>query len=135
MRKPAAKRGDQVLATDTHIVMVPSSNGSTPTPLPHPFTGILDGELSDNVKVEGVQAATQNSTATNTPNHVPSAPGVSFQTAPSNRATIRTGSQSVLINGRPAARQGDEATTCNDPKDLQIGRIITIGRNSVLIGG
>ena len=32
MGQPAAKQGDQVLATDTHIVMVPA----VPSPLPTP---------------------------------------------------------------------------------------------------
>ena len=43
MGMPAAKRGDQVVATDTHIVMVPAPSGPpVPTPLPHPFVGVID---------------------------------------------------------------------------------------------
>ena len=40
--KPIAKEGDQVVGTDTHIVMIPSPGGPVPTPLPHPFVGQLD---------------------------------------------------------------------------------------------
>ena len=35
MGQPAAKQGDQIVATDTHIVIVPGTP-PTPTPLPHP---------------------------------------------------------------------------------------------------
>ena len=33
MGQPAAKQGDKVMATDTHIVMIPSPGGPVPTPL------------------------------------------------------------------------------------------------------
>ncbi len=131
MGQPAAKQGDQVIATDTHIIMIPSPGGPVPTPLPHPFTGKLDGGLSSDVKIEGKAAATQGSTATNTPSHVPQ--GGSFQKPPSNKATIQLGSVTVKINGKPAARNGDKALTCNDPADLPIGSVIAVG--TVFIGG
>ncbi|MDX1413880.1 MAG: PAAR domain-containing protein [Candidatus Promineifilaceae bacterium] len=135
MTKPAAKEGDQVIALDTHIVMVPAPPGSpVPTPLPHPFAGILDGELGDNVEIEGMAAATVDSTATNQPSHIPMPPGVSFQSPPSNKATITQGSSSVEINGRAAARLGDVAETCNDPSDLEIGVVLGTAA-TVLIGG
>jgi len=43
MGQPAAKQGDQVVATDVHIVLIPSPGGPVPTPLPHPFVGIISG--------------------------------------------------------------------------------------------
>ena len=131
MGQPAAKRGDQVIATDTHIVMIPSPGGPVPTPLPHPFTGQIDGSLSSDVNIEGKPAAAQGSTATNTPAHVPQ--GGPFQKPPSNKATIQLGSGTVLINGKPAARNGDKAMTCNDPADLPVGTIIAV--STVMIGG
>ena len=131
MGQPAAKQGDQVMATDTHIVMIPTPGGPVPTPLPHPFVGMLDGSLSSDVNIEGKAAATQGSTATNTPAHIPQ--GGPFQKPPSNRATIQLGSSSVFINGKPAARNGDKALTCNDPADLPIGTVLAVG--SVMIGG
>jgi len=130
MGKPAAKQGDQVMATDTHIVMIPSPGGPVPTPLPHPFTGQLDGALSSDVNIEGKPAAVQGSTATNLPSHIPQ--GGPFQQPPSNKATIQTGSGSVFINGKPAARNGDTATTCNDPGDLPVGTVIAV--SMVMIG-
>ena len=59
MGQPAAKQGDQIVATDTHIVMIPSPGGPVPTPLPSPFTGMIDGALSGNVNIEGKPAAVQ----------------------------------------------------------------------------
>jgi len=131
MGQPAAKQGDQVVATDTHIVMIPSPGGPVPTPLPHPFAGQLDGSLSGDVDIEGKAAAVQGSTATNTPAHVPQ--GGPFQKPPSNRATVQLGSGTVLINSKPTARNGDKAMTCNDPADLPAGTVVAAG--TVLIGG
>jgi uncharacterized Zn-binding protein involved in type VI secretion len=131
MGQPAAKEGDQVLATDTHIVMVPSPGGPVPTPIPHPFTGKLDGSLSTDVSIGGMKAAVQGSTATNTPSHVPQ--GGPFQKPPSNRGTVQTGSATVRVNGKPAARNGDTAMTCNDPADLPAGTVVAAG--TVFIGG
>lgn len=133
MGLPAAKQGDQINAIDIHIVMVPSITGSVPTPLPHPFSGIIDDNLSSDVKIMGLAAATVNSTATNTPPHFPTPPGVSFQVPPSNRATIVRGSATVFINGKGAARMGDTAKTCNDPVDLPVGTVVATG--TVFIGG
>jgi uncharacterized Zn-binding protein involved in type VI secretion len=128
----AAKQGDRIVATDTHIVMVPSGTGPTPTPLPHPFTGMITGGLSSDVNIMGKPAAVVGSTADNTPPHVPTAPGTSFQKPPSNKATIQAGSQTVSINGKPAARTGDKALTCNDPADLPSGTVMAAG--TVMIG-
>jgi uncharacterized Zn-binding protein involved in type VI secretion len=131
MGQPAAKQGDQIVGVDTHIVMIPSPGGPVPTPLPHPFSGIIDGSLSSDVKIMGMPAATLNSTATNTPPHIPQ--GGPFQTPPSNRGQIIMGSATVLINGQGAARNGDTANTCNDPADMPVGTVIAVG--TVMIGG
>lgn len=131
MGQPAAKQGDRVTATDIHVVMVPSPGGPVPTPLPHPFAGILDGSLSANVNVMALPAATVGSTATNTPPHIPQ--GGPFASPPRNQAQIIRGSMTVFINGKAAARAGDTALTCNDPVDLPAGTVIATG--TVLIGG
>lgn len=131
MGQPAAKQGDQIMATDTHIVMIPAGTSMVPTPLPHPFTGIIDGGLSSDVKIMGKPAATVDSTATNTPPHIPQ--GGPFQKSPTNKGKIIMGSTTVKINGKMAARNGDMAETCNDPADLPVGSVIAVG--TVLIGG
>ena len=133
MGQPAAKQGDRVIATDTHIVLVPSASGTVPTPLPHPFTGVINGSLSSNVKIMGRAAAVVGSTADNTPSHIQMPPGTAFQKPPSNRATLQRGSMTVRINGKLAARNGDAAITCNDPMDMPVGTVVAIG--NVLIGG
>lgn len=131
MGQPAAKQGDQIVATDTHIIMIPSPGGPMPTPLPHPFMGVLDGKLSTDVRIEGKAAAVQDSTATNTPAHIPQ--GGPFQKPPSNRGTILLGSATVRINGKAAARNGDKALTCNDPAALPMGTVVAV--STVMIGG
>ena len=130
MGQPAAKQGDQITAMDTHIVMIPSPGGPVPTPLPHPFNGLINGNMSSNVKIMGMPAATQGSTADNMPPHIPQ--GGTFQTPPSNKGQIIAGSATVMINGKPAARNGDTALTCNDPVDLPAGTVIAAG--TVMIG-
>ena len=132
MGLPAAKQGDQIVGVDTHIVLVPSPTGPVPTPLPHPFAGIINGGLSANVKIMGLPAATVDSTAQNTPPHIPTPPGTSFQQPPSNTGRISMGSQTVMINGKPAARNGDTALTCNDPVDAPTGTVVAVG--SVVVG-
>ena len=133
MGQPAAKQGDQIVAIDTHIVMVPAPPGPpVPTPLPHPFTGIINGGLSSDVNIMGLPAATVDSTADNTPPHIPTPPGTAFQKPPANKATIKIGSPTVKINGKMSARNGDAAMTCNDPADLPVGQVIAVG--TVFVG-
>ena len=131
MGMPAAKQGDKVMASDIHIVMIPSPGGPVPTPLPSPFMGTLDGDLSADVFIEGMAAATVGSTATNTPQHIPI--GGPFQKPPGNKATVMQGSSTVFINGKAAARMGDKALTCNDPADMPAGTVLASG--TVFIGG
>ena len=130
MGQPAAKQGDRVVAVDTHLVVVPGA--PAPVPLPHPFAGMLSGGLSADVKIMGKPAAVAGSTADNTPPHLPAPPGTGFQKPPSNKATVQQGSQTVMINSKPAVRNGDKAITCNDPSDLPAGTVIAVG--TVLIG-
>jgi len=131
LSQPAAKQGDQITATDIHIIMIPSPTGPVPTPLPHPFNGILDGGLSSDVLIEGRPAATVGSTATNTPPHIPQ--GGPFQVPPTNQGRITIGSATVIINGKQAARNGDTAMTCNDPVEMPVGQVVAV--STVLIGG
>jgi uncharacterized Zn-binding protein involved in type VI secretion len=128
MGQPAAKQNDQVVATDMHLIQPPGT--AAPVLLPHPFTGVLDGGLSADVNIMGAPAAVVGSTATNTPSHVPQ--GGAFVVPPTNRGTVIVGSATVAINGKMAARNGDRATTCNDPAELPVGTIVAAG--TVLLG-
>lgn len=130
MGVPAAKLGDGVTGTDTHIVMVPSPGGPVATPTPFPFNGKITTGCSQNVLIAGNPAATVGSVAMNQPPHLPQAG--SFQVPPTNQATINKGSPTVLINDKPAARAGDTALTCNDPAPLPAGTVQAT--STVLIG-
>lgn len=130
MGQPAAKQGDHITAVDTHIILVPTPGGPVPTPVPHPFNGVINGNVSSNVTIMGMPAAMQDSTAENIPPHIPQ--GGPFQRPPGNKGQILTGSLTVRINGKPAARNGDTATTCNDPADLPVGTVVAA--SSVMIG-
>ena len=130
MGLPAAKYGDQITATDTHIEMVASPGGPVATPMPHPFTGVINDNLSSDVNIMGRPAATVGSTAQNEPPHIPSSG--TFQISPTNQGTIELGSLTVKINGKMAARHGDVATTCNDPVPLPAGSVLAAG--TVYIG-
>ena len=124
MGQPAAKQGDQITATCTHIILVPAVVPVL-TPAPHPFLGILQSSLSSDVRVMGRAAATVGSVGDNTPPHIPI--GGSFSKPPTNKATVIAGSATVIINGKPAARNGDKALTCNDPVDLPVGTVVAAG--------
>lgn len=131
MGQPAAKQGDRVMATDTHIIMIPAPPGPpVPTPLPHPFVGILTMGLSTNVMIQNMPAATVDSIAMNTPPHIPQ--GGPFQKPPTNQGKIIMGSTTVMINNKQAARAGDTAQTCNDPTDLPVGTVMAV--STVMIG-
>lgn len=128
MAQPAAKQGDRVTATDTHLIQPPGP--SSPVPLPHPFNGTLDSNLSPDVKIEGKAAAVVGSIASNIP-HIPQ--GGTFVVPPRNKARVVRGSASVFINNKAAARTSDQAATCDDPADLPVGTVQAQGQ--VFIGG
>jgi uncharacterized Zn-binding protein involved in type VI secretion len=125
---PAAKKGDKITAKDVHLIQPPGT--APPASTQHPFNGIISGNLSANVNIVGKPAATMNSTASNTPAHLPI--GGTFIKPPANRGSIIAGSATVFINGKPAARSGDVAVTCNDPVDLPVGKVVAKG--TVFIG-
>ena len=126
----AAKRGDHIVATDIHLVLVQGS----PTPLMHPFKAELKTNLSANVYFEGSEAATVGSSGKNDPPHLPTAPGTAFQNRPDNVGEITSGSETVLINDKPAARAGDLARTCADPTPNFKASVQVGSPASVLIG-
>src|SRR5215831_5056997 len=127
MGMAAAKQDDKIKAIDQHLIVPPSG---PPVLKPHPFNGIIDGNLSPSVNIMGRAAATTGSTAINDPEHKPSSGN--FAKKPTNLGTIQTGSRTVFINRKPAARNGDTALTCNDPKDLPEGTVVATG--TVMIG-
>ena len=128
MGNAAAKQGDSITASDTHNIQPPSS--APPFMESLDFDGIIDGGLCDSVLIMGMPAATVDSTATNMPPHITTSG--TFVTPPDNMATIATGSATVNIGGKAAARDGDSADTCDDLGIPQGGTISAGG--SVFIG-
>jgi uncharacterized Zn-binding protein involved in type VI secretion len=126
MAQPAAKLGDQVLGTDVHVVLVPSAGGPVPTPRSMPFTGRIVSGCSSDVLIEGKPAATHGSVAINQPPHVPS--GGTFAHPPDNRGTLIALDAMVLVNGKPLARSGDKALTCNDPAPAPTATVLATGQ-------
>lgn len=134
MGQAAARQNDRVTGSDTHLVLVPSATGSAPTLLPgHVFAGQIQSKTISDVRIEGRPAATVDSVARNSPPHTPVPPGTSFVRPPADQGTVSSGSASVRIHGKAAARRGDPVRTCNDPVDRN-GATITSGARSVRIG-
>ena len=129
MPQPAAKQGDRVMGVCSHMIQPPGTAPPVMTP-GHVFNGILTSGLSTDVLIEGRPAATVGSEAINTPPHIPM--GGVFVNVPlvTNRATITMGSSTVLINGKQAARAGDQARTCCEVQSP--GQVVAI--STVLIG-
>jgi hypothetical protein len=65
MGQPAAKQGDRIVAIDTHLIQSPRP--VSPVPVPHPLSGVIDGDFSADAKPNGPAAATLGNAATNTP--------------------------------------------------------------------
>ena len=133
MGRPAAKKGDQIIGVDIHIVMIPTPLGPVPTPQPSPFRGAIKSAVSPNVFINKKNAATLLSTANNVPPHIPI--GGPFQKPPTNKSKVILGSFSVFINKKPAARANDLCLDCNDPVDLPTGMVVVKGKSNVFIGG
>jgi uncharacterized Zn-binding protein involved in type VI secretion len=124
MGKPIAKQGDLVVGLDTHIIMVSSPGGPVPTPIPHPFNGFIDENVSTTVFVDHMGVAVVGSVANGKPTHIPM--GGPFQKPPSNKGTISEGSTTVFSDGVAVARAGDPAKCCNDPTDKDTGHVIAV---------
>lgn len=134
MRQPAAKQGDQIVATDTHFAMFPAPSGEVAAPVPHPFNGIIRANVSGNVNIMGAPAATAKSVASDD-THLRIPPGASrFQKPPANEGQVNehSGSSTVFINQQRAVRHGDAADTCNDLSEPPLGKVVASG--TVLIG-
>ncbi|MDJ0693226.1 PAAR domain-containing protein [Mastigocoleus sp. MO_188.B34] len=130
MGRPAARKCDVIFAIDIHLVMAVPLPSPVPTPLP--FFGNINGNVSSNVEIMGKPAATVDSTAKNKPSHTVPSPAF-FVRPPTNKGSVASGSSTVIINGKEAARLGDRAKTCSDPVPL-VSVVIGTG-TTVFIGG
>jgi len=115
---PAVKHFDPVLGVDVHIVLVPSPAGPVPTPVPHPFTGILFDPLdyvppfAATVLVNGLPRAQAGSGVVALPAHVPMLGP--FLTPPGNEGELFMGSSTVLVEDEPMGYGALPVLTCQD---------------------
>jgi uncharacterized Zn-binding protein involved in type VI secretion len=121
----AAKFGDEIVATDTHIVLLQPPPPGRTTQLKYAFRGPISGAVSANVFFEGKAAATVGSTAISKP-HIParsvvphSPIAIAFVMPPTHLGVVSSGSDTVRVNGKPVARNKDRAQTCNDPEGMK----------------
>ncbi len=153
---PATKHFDQVLGTDTHIVLLPTPAGPVPTPVPHPFVGILFDpidyvpKIGATVSINGLPRAHAGTAAVAMPSHIPM--GGPFAKPPGNEGQLFMGSSTVVADGEPLGYAALPVLTCQDigmpapfrrsktttPKSLLLPTSIVIPIPSaplVLIGG
>ena len=147
----AAKFGDPVLGIDLHMVMVPTPAGPVPTPLPHPFIGVVfdptgaaigagisavfgGGGL---VLINSLPAGNTGTEVKGQP-HLPTPPGVSFapNDVPDFKGTIVTGSKTVSFAGSSAGRLTSLVSSCGFPLNLPTSVCMSIPMGApVLVGG
>jgi phage baseplate assembly protein gpV len=114
--KQLAAQGDKVLGIDIHQMVVPSGSGTAVVPLPHPYIGKMADKLSDNVKINGHNAATKGSISKHdSPVHNQLPGTIKFQNEPNKEGEV-TGAtgKKVKVNGKEVAVMGSTVTTCND---------------------
>ncbi len=115
---PAAKHLDPVLGVDVHIVMIPSPAGPIPTPLPHPYVGMLLDPadyvpiIGATVKVNGLPRAVAGTSGQATPPHMPM--GGPFMKPPTCESEMFMGSLTVNADGDPMGFAALPVLSCQD---------------------
>jgi RHS repeat-associated protein len=114
----AAKHLDPLVGLDTHIILIPSPAGPIPTPLPHPYIGIVFDPMDyvpvfgATVYINGLPRGTAGTNGLATPPHIPM--GGPFLKPPSNESEIFMGSATVLCDGEPQSFLGLPVLSCQD---------------------
>jgi len=114
----AAKHLDPVLGIDVHIVMIPSPAGPIPTPIPHPFSGMLFDPLDyipmvgATVLINGLPRAHAGTAVLAMPVHVPM--GGVFLKPPANEGEMYMGSSTVIVDGEPMSYAALPVLSCSD---------------------
>jgi len=103
---------DLVLGVDIHIMLVPTPVGPVPTPLPHPFTGLVLDPMGAAmnaamgggvVLVNGLFVTNCGTGVMNIPPHLP-VPGPFAKGIPENDAELWVGALNVSMGGSLAVR-------------------------------
>jgi uncharacterized Zn-binding protein involved in type VI secretion len=125
----AAKQLDPVIGVDVHVVAIPSPAGPIPTPIPHPFVGMVFDPLDylpqvgATVLVNGLPRAQAGSAVIALPPHVPM--GGMFLKPPGNEGEVFMGSSTVIADGEPMTYGALPAITCTDigiPAPIRVGK-------------
>jgi len=148
----AAKFGDPVVGVDIHMVMVPTPGGPVPTPLPHPFVGVVFDPLGAAigaamsavfggggfVAVNGMPTGNTGTEVKGYP-HIPTPPGVGpapMDAPTGNEGTLMTGSKTVEFAGSSQSRTTSSVMSCNYPINLPTSVCMAVPMGApVLIGG
>ena len=131
MGQPAASRAISIVAIDIHLIQPPGADARRCRCRTRSAASST-AALSTDVKIEGSRR--RRSTAPPpTRRRTFRIGGIVRQPAEQQGRRSSRGSATVTINGKPAARAGDTAATCNDPVDLPVGH--RRRRGTVLIGG
>lgn len=147
----AAKFGDPVVGVDIHMVMVPTPAGPVPTPLPHPFVGVVFDPLGaaigaaigavfgggGPVLINHMPVGNTGTEVKGVP-HFPTPPGVSFapNDIPDHEGTIVTGSKTVHMAGASAGRLTSMVSSCNFPLNLPTSVCMAVPMGApVIVGG
>ena len=118
MPMPAAKHMDPIIGVDTHIVLIPSPAGPVPTPLPHPYVGMLFDPadylpvIGATVWVNGMPRAVAGTSGMATPPHIPM--GGPFAKPPTSESEMFMGSATVNAEGDPMSFAALPVLSCQD---------------------
>src|SRR5262245_51457285 len=143
---------DPVIGVDIHMVMVPTPGGPVPTPMPHPYIGIIFDPLGTAIAtglskvfsgggalfVNGFRAAGTGTDVRWLMKHFPTPPGTSFapNDIPDNKGTIVLGSKTVHFQGSSAARFTSMVSTCNYPLNFPTSMCMSVAAGApVNVGG
>lgn len=133
MDNAAAKKGDMLVVDgeqgNVHV-FTPSSGTETNDACD--FQVSIDTETSANVFIARVAAAIQNGASESDGTHPlldPKSATGTWSPVLSKNGSITGGSDTVLINGKPAVRDGDAASCCQFT-----GKVVVQGNSHVFIG-
>jgi len=114
----AGKMYDMVMGVDIHIVNIPSPGGPIPTPLPHPFIGMLFDPMEyapiigSTVWINNQPGAYAGMAGKAMPPHIPMGAGFTKGVV-GNECEQFMGSATVLLQDEPLSRMGDMTLSCS----------------------
>ena len=128
--KRIAQEGFNVMGFDIHQMEIPAGLSTAVVPLPHPFIGKLQQNMSPNVVIAEHAVAYKGSIAKhNSPLHMQLPGTIRFIKMPDNKGEVTGGTAKKLkINGKEAALVGSTVTTCNDIGAKDNSRIMGPGK-------